>query len=152
MASTIAARVIGSILMAVFLVLLWRVIVVGERRREEYAAQRVTVVLGAGYALTGIAYFVQPEIVTRSPLGQAVGAVTLVLYVLYVIGGFLAMYAAARHDRTVEASALLALGSGWLLNGLALVALHPADLRWGTFGVWLIYVVRRWRELGMQRR
>jgi hypothetical protein len=98
---------------AVFVAFAFRVARVGDRHRAEYAAARVTAVLGTAFLLTAIAYAANPSIVSRSPLGHALDPFAWVPYAFYGLGGILAVIAVTRHVRELEAAALVALGTGW---------------------------------------
>jgi hypothetical protein len=137
---------------AVFVFFAFRVARVGDRRRAEYAAARVTAVLGTAFLLTAIAYAANPSIVVRSPLGHALDPFAWVPYAFYGLGGILAVLSIVRHARDVEAAALVALGTGWALNAVALAAIHPTDMRWGVYALYVLYGARRVRELDLGRR
>jgi drug/metabolite transporter (DMT)-like permease len=137
---------------AVFVAFAFRVARVGDRHRAEYAAARVTAVLGTAFLLTAIAYAASPSIVSRSPLGHALDPFAWVPYAFYGLGGILAVIAVTRHAREIEAAAVVALGTGWLLNAVALVAVHPTDMRWGVYALYVLYAGRRLHELDLGRR
>jgi hypothetical protein len=120
--------------------------------RAEYAAARVTAVLGTAFLLTAIAYAADPSILARSPLGHALDPFAWVPYAFYALGGILAVAAITRHVRELEAAALVALGTGWALNAIALAAVHPTDMRWGVYALYVLYAGRRLRELDLGRR
>lgn len=143
---------LSLVAVAVFVAFAFRVARVGDRRRAEYAAARVTAVLGTAFLLNAIAYAVNPSIVVRSPLGHALDPFAWVPYAFYGLGGILAALAVTRHTREVEAAALVALGTAWALNALALAAVHPTDMRWGAYALYVLYAGRRLRELDLGRR
>jgi hypothetical protein len=140
------------IAVAVFVAVAFHIARFGDRHRAEYAAARVTAVLGTAFLLTALAYFASPGIVARSPLGHALDPVGWMPYVFYGLGGVLAVAAILRRAREIEAAALVALGTGWLLTALALAVLHPTDMRWGVYALYVLYAARRLRELDLERR
>jgi predicted membrane channel-forming protein YqfA (hemolysin III family) len=73
-------------------------------------------------------------------------------YAFYALGGILAVVAVTRHVRELEAGGLVALGTGWALNAIALAAVHPTDMRWGVYALYVLYAGRRLRELDLGRR
>jgi hypothetical protein len=143
---------LSLIAVAVFVAFAFHVARVGDRRRAEYAASRVTAVLGTAFLLSAIAYAADPSIVSRSPLGHALDPFAWVPYAFYGLGGVLAVLAIIRHSREIEAGAVVALGSGWALNAFALVAVHPTDMRWGVYALYVLYAARRVHELDLGRR
>jgi hypothetical protein len=144
--------VLSLVAVAVFVAFAFRVARVGDRRRAEYAAARVTAVLGTAFLLTAIAYAANPSIVVRSPLGHALDPFAWVPYAFYGLGGSLAIFAVTRHARELEAAAIVALSTGWALNAIALAAIHPTDMRWGVYALYVLYGARRVHELDLGRR
>lgn len=143
---------LSLVAVAVFVAFAFHVARIGDRRRAEYAAARVTAVLGTAFLLSAIAYVADPSIVTRSPLGHALDPFAWVPYAFYGLGGALAVIAVTRHSRELEAGAVVALGTGWALNAIALIAVHPTDMRWGIYALYILYAARRIHELDLGRR
>ena len=98
------------------------------------------------YLLVAIGYLLDPTVVTRTPVGQAVHPYEVIWVTLYIIGAALVFASSRSRNRSLalEATGMVVLMGGWAINGaLSLFVQGPLDTRSYIYLVLIVFAAKR---------